>query len=201
MSANGRMSRSELAPIANGMLRHDAARAFNALNAVARRRYGVTIIPAGSVSSYRTFAQQQRFYQLYRSGRGNLAAVPGTSNHGWGLAIDVATPRMAVLLDTIGARFGWHKRWSDAPSEWWHRKYKGGLWRPPAPVTKLRYGASGKPVRQLQKLLRAKNVDKAPLISGKFNSRTERAVKRYQKKHGLKADGVVGIQTWNKLRR
>jgi hypothetical protein len=30
---------------------------------------------------------------------------------------------MAALINRYGADFGWQKRWSDAPSEWWHFKY------------------------------------------------------------------------------
>ena len=34
---------------------------------------------------------------------------------------------------------------------------------------------------------------------GSFGSLTETRVKEYQNKNGLTADGVVGINTWNKL--
>jgi len=27
------------------------------------------------------------------------------------------------MINRYGAEFGWQKRWSDAPSEWWHFKY------------------------------------------------------------------------------
>jgi hypothetical protein len=30
---------------------------------------------------------------------------------------------MAALINQYGAEYGWQKRWSDAPSEWWHFKY------------------------------------------------------------------------------
>jgi hypothetical protein len=63
------------------------------------------------------------FWRLFQSGRGALAARPGTSNHGLGVAVDVPTTRMAQLINQYGAEFGWQKRWSDAPSEWWHFKY------------------------------------------------------------------------------
>jgi len=45
-------------------------------------------------SGFRTLARQQYFYNCYRCkccNGGNLAAVPGTSNHGRGLALDVNT--------------------------------------------------------------------------------------------------------------
>jgi hypothetical protein len=122
LSSNGKLSPSELAPIAQGQLRKDAAAAWNAMNVEARKN-GIELVPTGSKSSYRTYAQQQELWNLYQSGRGNLAASPGTSNHGWGLAIDLATPAMRSMVDKIGAKYGFSKRCSDAQSEWWHIKY------------------------------------------------------------------------------
>ena len=116
MSENGRLPFSELAPIPGGYLRQDAAAAFNALNRESERRYGLPLHPLGPASSYRNIEQQQQLWDLYQSGRGNLAAYPGTSNHGWGLAVDFATPRMRGVVDAVGAEFGWSKRWSDAPA-------------------------------------------------------------------------------------
>ncbi len=40
-------------------------------------------------SGFRSRAEQQRLYDLYRSGQGNLAAAPGTSKHESGAAADV----------------------------------------------------------------------------------------------------------------
>jgi hypothetical protein len=95
---------------------------------VEARAKGLELYPTGSKSSYRTYAQQQELYALYQSGRGNLAAVPGTSNHGWGTAVDLATQAMRTMVDRIGAKYGWSKQWSDAPSEWWHILYQAGHW-------------------------------------------------------------------------
>ena len=39
-------------------------------------------------SGFRTYAEQERLYKKYKSGRGNLAAKPGTSRHESGLAAD-----------------------------------------------------------------------------------------------------------------
>lgn len=127
MGANGLLSPDELAPIASGQLRRDAAAAWNALNVEARKR-GVELRPTGSKSSYRTLDQQHELYRMYLAGTGNLAAKPGTSNHGWGLAVDLATQEMRAVVDQIGAAFGWAKQWSDAPSEWWHIRWREGIW-------------------------------------------------------------------------
>jgi len=134
MAQNGRLPDSDLAPILQGRLvrANSCAASWNAMNAEARR-LGVELRPTGSKSSYRTFAQQQELWNLYRSGKGNLAATPGTSNHGWGLAVDLATTQMRAMVDRIGKRYGWAKEWSDAPSEWWHIRYRSGIWSGPDP--------------------------------------------------------------------
>jgi hypothetical protein len=124
---NGRLPDSALSPILNGELRKDAAAAWNTMNVEARAN-GVTLRPTGSKSSYRTFAEQVELYAMYRAGTGSLAAVPGNSNHGWGLAVDVASQEMRSMIDRIGEKYGWAKKWSDAPSEWWHIKWREGSW-------------------------------------------------------------------------
>lgn len=129
MAANGQLPPSDLAPIAQGQLAkaNHCAAAWNAMN-VEARSLGVELIPTGSKSSYRTYSQQQELYQDYLNGTGALAAVPGTSNHGWGVAVDVATQEMRSMIDRIGKKYGWDKDTSDAPSEWWHLKHLAGVW-------------------------------------------------------------------------
>ena len=68
----------------------------------------------------------------------------------------------------------------------------------------LRKGSTGEAVKTLQRLLRQLqyvNLDGKTLIiaDGSFGSNTEAAVKRYQQKHLNGVDGIVGINTWNKL--
>lgn len=136
MSANGQLTAGERAPIVGGgELRRDAAAAFNAMCAESRRIFGRNV---GYVASYRPLALQWYFWNLYRSGRGNLAAYPGTSNHGWGLALDL-TADGRMIVNRIGARFGFSKSWSDAPSEWWHVCYQPGHWRGTPSRRTLRY--------------------------------------------------------------
>jgi LAS superfamily LD-carboxypeptidase LdcB len=123
---NGRLPESALAAIPGGRLRVDAAAAFNAMSEESRRRFHAVLAPEGPLGSYRDYDNQVYLHNLYLSG-GNLAAVPGTSNHGEGLAVDF-TWQGRQIVDEIGARFGWSKSWSDAPSEWWHVVYKPGVW-------------------------------------------------------------------------
>lgn len=120
MSVNGRLPSTDLAPIPGGRLRKDAAAAWNAMNEAA----GGGLRPTGPQSSYRDYANQVRFWNLYQSGQGNLAARPGTSNHGWGVAVDLAAQWMRTWIDQHGAKFGWRK--TEAMGEWWHVNYVGG---------------------------------------------------------------------------
>jgi hypothetical protein len=125
--ANGRMTAGELAPIPGGQLRNDAANSWNRMRQFIGPKSGTWIAPGGPRSSYRPYVDQLYFWNLFRSGRGNLAAYPGTSNHGEGLAVDLASTAMRRAIDEHGAQFGWQKRWSDAPGEWWHMKYSPAM--------------------------------------------------------------------------
>ena len=59
----------------------------------------------------------------------------------------------------------------------------------------LRKGATGEYVQTLQCLLN-ELIDAGLAVDGKFGTKTETAVKAFQAKNGLKADGVVGPKTW-----
>lgn len=56
----------------------------------------------------------------------------------------------------------------------------------------------GDDVRALQSMLVAKGYDTKG-IDGVFGRNTEKAVRAYQKAHGLKTDGIAGQQTWAHL--
>jgi D-alanyl-D-alanine carboxypeptidase len=123
VASNGQLPASMLRGIPGGRLEAGAAASWLRLRAHIGAKHGVWICPTSSRTAYRTYGEQMYFWRLYLSGRGALAARPGTSNHGWGTTVDVPSMRMAQLINQEGAEFGWQKRWSDAPSEWWHFKY------------------------------------------------------------------------------
>lgn len=130
MASNGQLPDSALSRIPGGRLRKGAtARSWLAMRYYIIRKYGVYITPTGPYSSYRPLWKQREFYAAYRAGRGPLAAVPGTSNHGLGMAVDVPTPQMQRCIRECGHLFGWGIRGgrlsSDAPSEPWHCTYRG----------------------------------------------------------------------------
>lgn len=207
MSGNGNLSASVLAPIGGGYyLERGAAAAFNAMATAAQKRWGRRV---SVVAGYRTYSKQVYFWNLYRSGRGNLAAVPGTSNHGWGLAVDLASQWDRWAVDQIGRSYGYAKIWSDAPSEWWHIKYRAGVWHgkvAPAGPRALRKGMRGKDVQEAQTYLQRGGYlphpkkGQKPILDGIFGEQTRQAVIRFQRGNRLKADGVVGPATISALR-
>ncbi len=60
------------------------------------------------------------------------------------------------------------------------------------------YGMSGQRVRALQQALRTAGYYNAA-IDAKFGDNTLAAVKRFQRDHGLTADGIAGVRTQQKL--
>lgn len=207
---NGKLPKSALAPITKAVngeqayLRKDAAAAFNAMNEESERRFGVTLRSSTARTAYRTYAEQVYFKNLERSGKGSLAAIPGTSNHGLGLAIDLATEEMRRIVDKIGEKYGFAKKWSDAQSEWWHIKWREGDYDAvkdsPANFKALKRGQTGPSIVKLKKLMYARGLRQfGSRYNPFFNQKTEDAIKRFQKKHKLTADGVVGAKTWKLL--
>lgn len=129
--SNGNLDPASLCPLwgAPGhRLRADAARAFNAMSKYhAATRGG----PLCVTDSYRSYSEQAA---LYRSKPG-LAAVPGTSEHGWGKAVDLCggvqefgTAAHRWMQDNA-SRFGWyHPEWarqSGSRPEAWHWEFGG----------------------------------------------------------------------------
>lgn len=63
----------------------------------------------------------------------------------------------------------------------------------------LRRGAKGETVELLQELLNVNGIQ--VVVDGDFGVLTEQAVRSFQESNGLKADGVVGPLTWEKLQK
>ncbi len=120
---NGRLADQDLAPIGIGShrLAPAAAEAFRRMREAAAAE-GVDI---GVTGGYRDFAGQvdlARRKGLYSNG--GLAAVPGTSQHGWGLAVDVDVDANGqAWLRANASRFGFFE---DVPREPWHWEYMHG---------------------------------------------------------------------------
>jgi hypothetical protein len=117
---NGKIPATALAPVGNTghKLWAPAANSLTALIADAKRA-GVTI---GITDSYRPYAEQVDLAKrkgLYS--QGGLAAKPGTSDHGWGLAVDLDLDSKAqAWMRTNAGRYGFVE---DTPREPWHWAY------------------------------------------------------------------------------
>ena len=97
-----------------------AATALTRLIADAKAQ-GVTI---GITDSYRSYESQVDLAArkgLYSEG--GLAAVPGTSDHGWGMAADLKLDATAqTWMRANGAKYGFEE---DTPREPWHWAFTG----------------------------------------------------------------------------
>jgi hypothetical protein len=129
--ANGFLSDGSLCPLETARghrLRTDAARAFDALNAA---RLAATGAPLCITDSYRDYPGQ---VDVFRRKPG-LAATPGRSQHGWGLAVDLcggvqtfgSEPHLWMQLNAPA--FGWHHpAWAGqrgSRPEAWHWEFRG----------------------------------------------------------------------------
>lgn len=64
----------------------------------------------------------------------------------------------------------------------------------------LKKGAKGEQVKAVQRMLYSMGYDLGTSkVDGDFGSKTDAAVRAYQKKKGLTVDGIVGQKTWLKL--
>lgn len=119
---NGRVPEADLVPLghAGQRLAAPAAAAFADLEAAAR----ASGISFRVTDSYRSFDEQvdiARRKGLYSEG--GLAAKPGTSQHGWGLAVDLGLdPRAQAWMRNNAAQFGFVE---DVPREPWHWTFHG----------------------------------------------------------------------------
>jgi peptidoglycan hydrolase-like protein with peptidoglycan-binding domain len=160
---------------------------------------------------------QPRTYQgkTYWLKPGNaMVASPGTSNHGWGCAIDMALQTGAGLVAVTAQFVSWAAgvavahgfSWED--SESWHiHAIDMGANAPAAPSNQpqpvsngvpqptLQLGSSGQQVALLQQLCTANNWGDPGHADGKFGPRTQAAVKAMQTAIGATADGVYGPHT------
>jgi hypothetical protein len=119
---NGRIPSDRLQPIAQSghRLYGPAAVAWDGLVSAA----AADGVEMRITDSYRSYDQQVDLAHrkgLYKNG--GLAATPGTSNHGWGLAVDadVRDPAALAWIRANGPRFGFVEA---VPREPWHWEYR-----------------------------------------------------------------------------
>lgn len=158
---SGRLDEALLKEVPGGRLRADAADAWWRVLVAFKKRTRVSLLPTSPADTYRIYAIQERIFldryqrawvqyapgrvdqrfwngvPYYRKPGRAAAAVPGTSNHGWGLAIDVAglggfDSDLYDALEEIGAEHGWDNINGRAVREPWHWEYKPANDRRPA---------------------------------------------------------------------
>jgi zinc D-Ala-D-Ala carboxypeptidase len=119
---NGRLPRELLTPIGIGQHRlwAPAAQQFMAMRTAAAQQ-GVSI---SVTDSYRNYdSQVELAARKGLSQNGGLAAVPGTSEHGWGLAVDMDVNGAGMAwLRANGATYGWVQPTTREP---WHWEFHG----------------------------------------------------------------------------
>ena len=141
---NGQLDDSELAyinksngtPHSTARLANIAVKYYNAMVAAAKKE-GINLDVSGEDSAYRRLGSaaegcgngfsQWCAWQKYQAGTGNLAASPGTSNHGLGLAIDInlsgqgRSSKVYKWLANNANNYGWYETVSSEP---WHWDFK-----------------------------------------------------------------------------
>lgn len=129
---NGRLKNNQLRSLSwapQHRLTPAAADALERLNKAYKARFGKNLYVS---DSYRTYARQVAL----KAAKGKFAATPGTSNHGWGLAVDLGggvnrfgTPEHEWMLANAPS-YGWtHPSWAkqgQATPEPWHWEFTGG---------------------------------------------------------------------------
>jgi len=161
---NGKLTPCVLAPVMFAGVGHSslhplAARAWDALVIACHNETGVSLTATSTADAYRSYVSQESlFRRRYRDSYNPLtcstdfklwngvkwwklrnvamAAVPGTSNHGWGLAVDSAIwSGSGAPKDITSNRVSWpwmlshaiEFGWSwEVQSEPWHIRYTAG---------------------------------------------------------------------------
>lgn len=124
---NGTIPVSVLCPVRRGHeLRVDAAVAFRRLDVAYTAEFHT---PICVTDSYRSYPAQVDVYAR----KPDLAAIPGTSKHGWGLAVDLCGgiqtfgSRQHVWMKQHAPAFGWrHPDWAEPSGsrpEPWHWEF------------------------------------------------------------------------------
>lgn len=151
-SKTGRWVRSNIARTDAASMRKDAAQAFDALFDLYEKSNFDGKVPLVITDGYRTYEMQVTLKQKY----GSFAATPGTSNHGWGIAMDlsgIANPINSLKKSNVARasayrtpvykwlfenawKFGIYSprslRDDNGVDEWWHWEFHGNKGQPDA---------------------------------------------------------------------
>lgn len=117
---NGKIDVARMTPIEKGAhyMKPSAAIAYKAMQRAMKRDLGHGF---DITDSYRTYDQQKALKKV----KPTLAATPGKSNHGWGIALDINVNDSKVYnwLVKNGKKYGFTQPMDYEP---WHWEYEGG---------------------------------------------------------------------------
>lgn len=236
MATNGALPASALRQLTcPGSLEKDAAASFTRMQAAAAKA-GYTLKTDQAAEAYRTRASQEKIfldrYQVQASGNGPFgdvrtyngkryvrvkgasAAVPGTSNHGWGTAIDIQrlggfSGAAFKWVATHGPFYGWNNTEGRRLGEAWHWVYvkandksrttTGAAKVAPKRISTVKLGSKNSTVKLWQQVLIFTGHLKKGQDDGSFGRVTDTATRAYQKKAKIAVDGVVGLGSWSSV--
>lgn len=219
----GKLPANLLKPVPGGGKMHWIAAAAWCAMVEKAKSEGVELKPTSAGDTYRDYELQKRgFLQRYQlepiAGakprefegkkwylkKGNAPlAVPGTSKHNLGLAVDIANAsepkRIKWLIENVKT-FGFS--WEVVPEEPWHIRYvcgddvpeavaeymkNNGVARPPAGAPPADDGF----IKALQEKLKEKGFYSGD-ITGVKDAATDEAIKKFKVANNLPADSVPG---------
>ena len=130
--SNGELEDSDLQTLkhhSNHKLSIDAATDFDKMEDKFKKEKGRVF--KGFTDSYRSYDTQWNIFDwkkcmktgdfIKKETENVSVAPPGTSNHGWGEAVDIFDSEGQTWMKANGKRYGWC--WGEAQSEPWHFTY------------------------------------------------------------------------------
>jgi LAS superfamily LD-carboxypeptidase LdcB len=125
--SNGKLKPDQLRDVGDGFkLWAPAAESYLQMKAAAARNRVYFKLS----SAYRTYEEQAKLEEELGtwSPTNPGAAPPGTSAHGWGIAIDISSPGAQQWIRRYGGQYGWYSTVSNEP---WHFEWKGSVTNTP----------------------------------------------------------------------
>jgi hypothetical protein len=125
MVQNGRVQLARLERVEDwAYLAPGAARAWRAFDAEMTALTGTSLTITKPDGAYRTYNRQQYWWNNYLKHGKPVAAHPGYSNHGLGMAVDINNQGV-YNRSTLVKVARKHNFFFDTPSENWHVVYRG----------------------------------------------------------------------------
>lgn len=174
--------------------------------------------PLFATDGYRDLATQWVVWEDYVNGDGAPAAIPGTSNHGWGLALDLGSRVNSFgtaeheWMRANAGKYGWeHPFWArkgGGREEAWHWEFVGGgtsrgrVLRARTGMGEVGLGHTNKAkVIEIQERLNYHlPTEHHIVVDGDFGLGTAIAVIRFQMAHRAYVSGRVSLLLLSRLR-